>query len=93
MIVAVLTVRLALPWARSLKDKRSVKRSLCDRIRARFNAAVLESGLQEQHQLLELSVAVLGDSPAQLEALLERVVVWMETATDAAVVSVEKELR
>ncbi|PIQ84585.1 MAG: hypothetical protein COV75_01445 [Candidatus Omnitrophica bacterium CG11_big_fil_rev_8_21_14_0_20_63_9] len=40
MVVGILQVELFLPMAQSLKDKRSVLKSLRDQVRHRFNVAV-----------------------------------------------------
>jgi uncharacterized protein YlxP (DUF503 family) len=42
MVVGLLELDLRIPDAQSLKDKRSVMRSLCERIRNKFNVSVAE---------------------------------------------------
>ena len=93
MRVGILTVRLELSWSRSLKDKRSVLVSLRDRIRQRFNVSVIESGLQENCRMIELSVAAIALSPAYADEILEAVNRFIETATDAVVLTSIKEIR
>ena len=44
MTIGIYTFELHLPMARSLKEKRQVFRRLKDRLRARYNVAVAESG-------------------------------------------------
>ncbi len=43
MTIGVYTIKLHLPLARSLKDKRQVFRRLKDRLRSRYNIALAES--------------------------------------------------
>ena len=93
MRVGILTVRLELSWSRSLKDKRSVLVSLRDRIRQRFNVSVIESGLQENCRMIELSVAAIALSPAYADEILEAVNRFIEMATDAVVFTSIKEIR
>jgi len=50
MPVGVLTLEIQLPYAHSLKDKRSVVQSLRNRLRARFNVAVAELDHQDVWQ-------------------------------------------
>ena len=57
MVVASQTWRLSLPGCSSLKEKRSVVRSLRDRLRSRFHLSVAETDLQDVHSRAELSVA------------------------------------
>ncbi|HRX87135.1 MAG TPA: DUF503 domain-containing protein, partial [Phycisphaerae bacterium] len=53
--VGVLTIELALYEAASLKDKRRVLKSLKDRMRAQFNAAVAEVDNQDARQRATLA--------------------------------------
>lgn len=47
MIIGIVTARLSIPEARSLKDKRSIIRSLKDRITNKMNVSVAEVGSQD----------------------------------------------
>lgn len=73
MVVGVLTVHLHLPWARSLKDRRSAVRGALERIRRRFNVSVAEVDLQGRHKeaLLAFACAARDESGARrtLEAV------------------------
>jgi uncharacterized protein YlxP (DUF503 family) len=72
--IGVYTFELHLPMARSLKDKRQVFRRLKDRLRARYNVAVVESAdhadLWQRGSLTVVSVASKRDA---LERLFEAV--------------------
>ena len=39
-LISLLTIELVIPWAQSLKDRRSAVRGLKDRLRSRFNVSV-----------------------------------------------------
>ena len=61
MAVAIVTLRLSLPGAHSLKDKRRIVKSLKDRLRQRFNVAVAE---MEHHDVWQTAcLAVVTVSP------------------------------
>jgi uncharacterized protein YlxP (DUF503 family) len=78
--IGVYTFELHLPGARSLKDKRQVLRRLKDRLSARYNVAVAESGdhanLWQRGSLTVVSVASERDA---LERLFEAI--YRETQT------------
>jgi uncharacterized protein YlxP (DUF503 family) len=76
--VLALHLRIRVPEARSLKDKRRVVDSLLDRARSRFGVTAAEVGQQESHQVAELGFAVVSGTPAQCERVMERVedLVW-----------------
>lgn len=60
MLVGITTWELALPGCQSLKDKRSIVKSVLARIRQRCNASVAETAHQELWQRAELACAVVG---------------------------------
>jgi len=63
---------LALPGAVSLKHKRSVLRSIKDRL-AKKNVSVVESGLQDSRSQAQLSVVFLAAGAAQADSILASV--------------------
>lgn len=65
LFVAVGSVELHLPGARSLKEKRTDVRSLVERLRRRFTVLVIESDHADLLQRAEISISSLAtDSEA-----------------------------
>jgi len=63
MTIGLVTVRISIPDARSLKDKRSVLKSMKDRLLNKMNVSVAEVGRQNEWKFAELAiVTVAGDS-------------------------------
>jgi uncharacterized protein YlxP (DUF503 family) len=71
-VVAAQTWQLAIPGCASLKEKRSVVRSLKDRLRARFHLSVAETAFQDVLTRAELSVALAASDPRVAEAILDK---------------------
>ena len=70
MVIGIVTARLSIPDARSLKDKRSVLRSLKDRVLNRMNVSAAEVGDQDLWQVAELAfVTVAADAACVQERL------------------------
>ncbi len=65
--LVLITYEIFIPYAHSLKQKRSVTKSIIDRICSRFNASVAEIAYQEQWQRCQLGVAMIGSSKHELE--------------------------
>ena len=72
MIIASQTWTLAIPGCASLKEKRSVVRSLKDRLRRRFNVSVAETGLQDVHDRAELSLVLVTNDRRFAEGVLDK---------------------
>ena len=63
MRIGLITASMSIPEARSLKDKRSVLRSLKDRMLNKMNVSVAEVGRQDEWRFSELaSVTVASES-------------------------------
>lgn len=95
MYVGVLRVRLHIPAARSLKDRRMVVRRCVDRLRARTAASVAEVGPLDRWQVATLGVCAVSNDAAVTESQLLKALDVIEGAIvgDAVVTSQEHELR
>ena len=82
LFISLLTIELTIPWARSLKDKRSAVRGLKDRLRSRFNASVAEVDHQDKWQRTVVALCILGNDKRQLESDMARVRQLCEQAQD-----------
>jgi uncharacterized protein len=60
MVIGLVTASISIPESRSLKDKRSVLRSLKDRIRNEMNVSVGEVGKQDTWQLADLAFVTVA---------------------------------
>jgi uncharacterized protein YlxP (DUF503 family) len=74
MTVGSLRVRLLLRQARSLKDKRQVVRSIVDRLRNGFHAAVAEVDALDDCRLIVLGIALVGAEAYPVRTTLEKIV-------------------
>ncbi|MCK5361058.1 MAG: DUF503 domain-containing protein [Gammaproteobacteria bacterium] len=89
--VALVTVELFIPFAHSLKEKRSVVRGLKDRLRARFNVSVAEFGYQDKWQRALIGVCMLSGDKHKLEADMARVRQLCEEMTRIEIVDINQE--
>jgi len=85
LFICLLTIELVIPWARSLKDKRSAVRGLKDRLRSRFNASVVEVDYQDKWQRAVIAICILSGDRRRLEADMSRVRQLCEQAQDLQV--------
>jgi len=74
MIVGTIEIRLALPEARSLKDKRRILSGLKDRIRNKFNVSVAEVEHQDAIQTALLGVAHVSNDSRYANGVLDKLV-------------------
>ena len=79
MVVSLITVKLYAPWVHSLKEKRMIVKSLCQKLRQRFNVSVIESAAQDIQQTIIISVAFLTDNQARLISSKKRLAALRKT--------------
>jgi len=73
MMIGLLEIDLFAEGFHSLKEKRRLLSSLKERLRRKFNIAVVESGHQEQWQKAQLAIVSLGPSRALLESAFQQI--------------------
>jgi uncharacterized protein len=67
MHVLLIKLNLQIPYARSLKDKRSQIKSLKDRLSSRFNASVAEIDALDNWQQAVMAVCMISNDKSYLD--------------------------
>ena len=92
MTIAVLRVRLRLP-SRTLKEKRTIVKSVVERLRNRFNASIAEVDDLDSPGLATVVAAVVSNesrhADEQVQAISAAIQEWR---LDAEVLEIETEL-
>lgn len=92
MFVGICRVALVASHCHSLKDKRSVTRTLVDRVRARFDIQLREVGGQDTWQRLELGFAVVAGEERHVVDTVAAVVAFIDGAGVARLVGERREV-
>ena len=78
MAIGYCQIDLHIPDSHSLKDKRSVIRSVVARVSQQFNVSIAELDHQDVWQTASLGVVCISNESARLHKQLEQVVRWVE---------------
>ena len=70
MVIGVVSWELHIPGAGSLKDKRSVVKSLKDRLHNEFNVSVAETGHHDVWQRAEVTMCVVSSERRHAESVV-----------------------
>ena len=89
--IALVTVELFIPLAHSLKEKRSVVRSLKDRLRHQLNASVAEFGYQDKWQRALVGACMISGDKYKLETEMARVRKLCEEMPRIEIVDINQE--
>jgi len=92
MVVGVTKLSLRLPGNQSLKGKRKVGKSSCQRQRQRINRAVAETAAQDKWQAAELGIVAVGNEGRLIESKLGKAINFIEDIQLAEIVDVQREL-
>ncbi|WP_100373164.1 DUF503 domain-containing protein [Bacillus sp. FJAT-45037] len=91
MIIGSVRCELMIYDVHSLKEKRSVLKSIVTRLKQRFNVAVAESDFQNLWQRAELTIVTVSNEKVICERELERALALIdaETAAERTITSYE----
>jgi uncharacterized protein len=78
MTVGLQVWELQLPGCASLKEKRSVLKSIKDRLHNQFNVSVAETAHQNAHQRAEIAACVVSGDRAHANSVLSSLDRFME---------------
>ena len=92
MIIAAAMITLVIPENDSLKGKRRVIKSLIERVRHKFEAAVAEVGDNDLWQKAKIGVALVGNDAHLLEARLQQIMKFIENQHQAEIIDSQVEL-
>ena len=79
MHVGICSIQLRLPENDSLKGKRRALRSICSRVRSRFNVSIAEVDDNDRWQLLTLGISCVSNDSRHANEVLSRVVDYVQS--------------
>jgi uncharacterized protein len=85
MVVSILQIAMELDYVTSLKEKRSIVKSLKDRLQRRFHISVAEVDDNDSLGHAWIAAAVLSNSRSHGEAVLARVLAFAEENAEARI--------
>lgn len=88
-----MTFRLYAPWVHSLKEKRSIVKSLIAKLRNRYHVSAAEIDEQDTHHIIVIGLAAIVPHNAMADSLMEDISLFVEENTDAEIIDEEREIR
>ena len=76
--IGLCTIDLSLPEVHSLKQKRSILKSIIHRMRNKFNVSVAEIDHQDQWQSATLSFVAVSNTNRHVQQIVTQVNNWIE---------------
>lgn len=86
MVIGLAVWEVQLPGCHSLKEKRSVLKSVKDRLHNQFNVSAAETAYQDAHQRAELAACVVSGDRAHANSVLSSLDRFMEMESGMRIV-------
>ncbi len=93
MLIGTAQITIHIPWAHSLKEKRMVVRSICAKVRNKFNVSIAEVDAQDLHQRIVLGIACVTGDAALAGSMIDNILNFIENHSEGEVVDIYRELR
>ena len=93
MIIEAATIKLDAPWVHSLKEKRMVLKSIIAKTQNKFNVSIAEIAEQDTHQTIVLGLACVAGTVALADSMIDAILQFIETNTDAEIMDIQREIR
>jgi hypothetical protein len=91
LIVGVCTLDLIIPEANSLKDKRSVLKSMLEGMRNKFHVSAAEVEHMDLWRRATVGIACVSNSQQFVDQVLNKVVDWVESNPRVNITDVQLE--
>lgn len=85
MKALLVTAVIYAPFLRSLKEKRSLRKSLIARLRNKYNVSVIEAGTLDTIKILTLGIAYAGVDHTACEGAIESIRSFLDSGTEGEV--------
>lgn len=93
MIIGTAKITIYAPWVHSLKEKRMIVKSLCAKIRNKFNVSIAEVEAQDIHQTIVLGFACVTSEASMTDSIIDNVVNFIESNTEGEIIDINREFR
>ena len=90
--IGILQFTLEIPYAVSLKEKRSAVKALKDRLRRSFNVSLAEIEDLDEHTVATLGAVVAGSEPAHVNSTMDHLVNELQDWRDGSLVDHQLEI-
>ena len=92
MVVGIAKIRIYAPWVHSLKEKRMVVKSLCAKVKNKYNVSIAEIEDQDIHQSIVLGFTCVTNDNSHADQIIDTVIRFIEGSTEGEIIHIEREL-
>lgn len=92
MFIGSLIVRIHIPYVHSLKEKRSIVKSITTKTKKKFNISIAEIGENDKWQIVELGMAIVSTNMIIIDKQISEIIDFVEANYDVEITEIEKKV-
>lgn len=92
MVIGAVKLYMHANWVHSLKEKRMIVKSICSKVRNKYNVSIAEVEEQDKHQIIVLGFVGVARDIAQADSIIDHVLNFIESNTEGEIYLVEREI-
>jgi uncharacterized protein YlxP (DUF503 family) len=85
LIIGTGRIYLYANWVHSLKEKRTIVKSIIDKVKHKFNVSIAEVENLDMHQSIVIGIACVSNSTEHSNSSIQNVIEFIEQNTEAVV--------
>lgn len=92
MLIGKVIFKIFIPYSHSLKEKRSVIKSLMTRLKNKFNVSIAEIDQNDQWQIAVIGIAMVSNSMPVLDKHLQELINTVDNNNEYEIVDIQREI-
>ena len=93
MIIETATIKLYTVWVHFLKEKRMIVKSIIAKTKNKFNVSIAEVSEQDRYKTIILEIACVADIVGWSDSIIDNVITFIESNTEAEIPDIQREMR
>ncbi len=92
MLVGIVKVKIYISFAQSLKEKRAIVKSICSKVRNKFNVSIAEVEDQDIHKNIVIGISLVSNNKRIIDSQIDKILNYIETLVPGDIINVEREI-
>lgn len=92
MLIGSLTVKIYISYVHSLKEKRSIVKSIIAKLKNKFNISIAEVAENDKWQLAVLGMAIVSTNQEIIDKQISEIIAFIEANYDVEITEIDKDI-
>lgn len=92
MVIGSVKIQIYGSWIHSLKEKRMLVKSICAKVRNKYNVSIAEVDTQDIHQSITLGFCCATTDSRSADSVMDHVLNFIDSNFDGEIVDIQREI-